>query len=248
MNWHGSSDVESARWTRLWEIFHEALDKPAAQRSGFLTAACEGDDALRAEIEELIASAEDDSTLLDTPVTDITPQQLQQASDPLVGDRIGVYRIRSAVGEGGMGVVYDANQEEPVKRRVALKLIKPGMDTREVIARFENERQALALMSHPNIAAVLDAGATPAGRPFFVMEYVAGIPITEYCDKHRLTLRERIELFMPVCDALQHAHQKGIIHRDIKPSNVLVAMQDGRPMPKVIDFGVAKALDRQLTE
>ena len=147
-----------------------------------------------------------------------------------------------------MGVVYMAEQEKPVRRRVALKIIKPGMDTGQVIARFEAERQALALMDHPNIAKVLDAGTTDTGRPYFVMELVKGVPITEYCDRNQLTPRERLELFMPVCQAIQHAHQKGIIHRDIKPSNVLVTLHDGKPVPKVIDFGVAKAIDQRLTE
>ncbi len=145
-------------------------------------------------------------------------------------------------------MVYMAEQTEPVERRVALKIIKPGMDTRQVIARFEAEEQALAMMDHPNIAKVLDAGTTDSGRPYFVMELVNGIPITEYCDQQQLTARERLELFIPVCQAVQHAHQKGIIHRDIKPTNVLVALYDGRPVPKVIDFGVAKAIGGQLTE
>ena len=147
-----------------------------------------------------------------------------------------------------MGVVYMAEQTEPVKRRVALKIIKPGMDTRQVIARFEAERQALSLMEHPHIAKVLDAGATASGRPYFVMELVKGHPITQYCDEHQLTPRERLELFLPVCQAIQHAHQKGIIHRDIKPSNVLVAEYDEQAVPKVIDFGVAKAISQPLTE
>jgi eukaryotic-like serine/threonine-protein kinase len=165
-----------------------------------------------------------------------------------LGTRIGPYTLVEAIGEGGMGSVYRAEQVDPVKRTVALKLIKAGMDTRHVLARFEAERQALALMDHPNIARVLDAGATDAGRPFFVMELVRGVPITKFCDEHGLTPRERLELFIPVCQAIQHAHQKGIIHRDIKPSNVLVAMYDGRPVPKVIDFGVAKATEGQFAE
>ena len=161
---------------------------------------------------------------------------------------IGPYKLLEQIGEGGMGVVYLAEQTQPVRRKVALKIIKPGMDTRQVIARFEAERQALALMDHPNIAKVLDAGATDTGRPYFVMELVKGVPITTYCDTVHLTPRERLELFIPVCQAIQHAHQKGIIHRDIKPSNVLVTMVDGKPVPKVIDFGVAKAIDQRLTE
>ena len=156
--------------------------------------------------------------------------------------------LREQIGEGGFGLVFVAEQTEPVKRKVALKIIKPGMDTREVIARFEAERQALAMMDHPNIARVLDAGATETGRPYFVMELVRGIPITAYCDKNQLPPRERLELFVTVCQAIQHAHQKGIIHRDIKPSNVLVTSHDGKPVAKVIDFGVAKAIHQQLTE
>ena len=147
-----------------------------------------------------------------------------------------------------MGVVYMAEQQEPVRRKVALKIIKPGMDSRQVIARFEAERQALAMMDHQNIARVLDAGTTQGGRPYFVMELVHGVPITQFCDDNKLTPRERLELFVPVCQAIQHAHQKGIIHRDIKPSNVLVTMYDDKPVPKVIDFGVAKAIEQRLTE
>ena len=163
-------------------------------------------------------------------------------------ERVGPYRILERIGEGGMGVVYLAEQQEPIRRRVALKLIKLGMDTEQVIARFESERQALALMSHPNVARVLEAGATAEGRPFFVMEYVAGIPITDYCDRYHLSLRERLELFLQACEAIQHAHQKGLIHRDIKPSNVLVTTEEDRPVVKVIDFGVAKATTQRLTE
>ena len=164
------------------------------------------------------------------------------------GQRIGRYKLLSVLGEGGMGVVYLAEQAEPIIRKVAVKLIKLGMDTKQVVARFESERQALALMDHPNVARVLDAGATDNGRPFFVMEYVPGISITKYCDKHRLTTRERLSLFVQVCNAIQHAHQKGIIHRDLKPSNVLVSVKDGQTVPKVIDFGVAKATEQPLTE
>src|SRR5271165_3748933 len=164
------------------------------------------------------------------------------------GDLIGPYKLLQKIGEGGMGVVFMAEQTQPVRRKVALKVIKPGMDTRQVVARFEAERQALAIMDHPSIARVLDAGATESGRPYFVMELVKGVPITEYCDRNHLTPRERLELFIPGCRAIQHAHQKGVIHRDIKPSNVLVTLHDGHPVPKVIDFGVAKAIDQRLTE
>ena len=160
----------------------------------------------------------------------------------------GRYKLLETLGQGGMGAVFMAQQTEPVKRLVALKLIKLGMDSRQILARFAAERQALALMDHPNIAKVLDAGATDSGRPFFVMELVKGVPITRFCDERQLAPRERLELFIPVCHAIQHAHQKGVIHRDIKPTNVLVALYDDRPMPKVIDFGVAKAAGSQLTD
>ena len=170
-------------------------------------------------------------------------------SEPQIGQIIaGRYKLLEQIGEGGMGTVFMAQQTEPVKRLVALKVIIAGMDSKAVLARFEAERQALAIMDHPNIARVLDAGATETGRPFFVMELVKGIPITRYCDERRLTLRQRLELFVPVCQAIQHAHQKGVIHRDIKPSNVLVAMFDDRPVPKVIDFGLAKAAGQPLTD
>src|SRR5262249_16972302 len=164
------------------------------------------------------------------------------------GALVGPYKLLQPMGEGGMGAVWLAQQHEPVKRLVAVKLIKAGMDSAQVLARFEAERQALALMDHPHIARVLDAGTTDSGRPYFVMDLVKGVPITEYCDQNRLTPKERLELFIPVCQAIQHAHQKGIIHRDLKPSNVLVALHDGRPVPRVIDFGVAKAIDQRLTE
>src|SRR5208337_2263754 len=164
------------------------------------------------------------------------------------GDKIGRYKLLEKIGEGGCGVVYVAEQEEPVRRRVALKVIKLGMDTKQVVARFEAERQALALMDHPNIAKVLDGGATETGRPFFVMELVRGVRITDYCDEHHLSMSDRLALFTQVCRAIQHAHQKGIIHRDIKPSNILVSVHDGVPVPKVIDFGIAKAINQRLTD
>src|SRR5262249_29773551 len=164
------------------------------------------------------------------------------------GTVIGPYRLMEQIGEGGMGLVFVAEQTQPVRRKVALKVIKPGLDSRPVVARFEAERQALALMDHPNIAQVHDGGTTESGRPYFVMELVKGVPITEYCDQNRLTTRQRLELFLPVCHAVQHAHQKGIIHRDLKPSNVLVAVHDVTPAGKVSDFGVAKAMGRRLTD
>src|SRR6185436_5999178 len=165
-----------------------------------------------------------------------------------IGDKIGRYKLMEQLGEGGMGIVFVAEQKEPVRRTVALKVIKPGMDTRQVVARFEAERQALAMMNHPNIAKVLDAGATEVGRPYFVMELVRGIRITDYCDQANLSTKERLDLFIKVCQAIQHAHQKGIIHRDIKPSNILVTLHDGVPVPKVIDFGIAKATEGRLTD
>ena len=171
-----------------------------------------------------------------------------QPSSEGPGAVIGPYKLLQAIGEGGFGMVYMAEQEHPVRRRVAVKILKPGMDTAQVIARFDAERQALAMMDHQNIARVLDAGATPTGRPYFAMELVRGVPVTKYCDDNHLTPRQRLELFVPICQAIQHAHQKGVIHRDIKPSNVLIMLSDGKPVPKVIDFGLAKALDQRLTE
>ena len=176
----------------------------------------------------------------------LTPEERHDAEAPSAV--IDAYKLLEQIGEGGMGVVYMAEQTQPIHRKVALKIIKPGMNSRQVIARFEAERRRLALMDHPNIAKVFDAGSTASGRPYFVMELVKGIPITEYCDRAHLTPRERLELLVSVCQAIQHAHQKGIIHRDIKPSNVLVSLYDGKPVPKVIDFGVAKAIDQRLTE
>ncbi len=171
-----------------------------------------------------------------------------QLADKNIGQKIDNYKILESIGEGGMGMVYLAEQTKPVKRKVALKIIKLGMDTKEVVARFRAEQQALAVMDHPNIAKVYDAGATDTGRPYFVMELIRGIPITSYCDSHKLTTKERLEIFIPICKAVQHAHQKGIIHRDLKPSNILVAEENDKPVVKIIDFGIAKAVDNRLTE
>jgi serine/threonine protein kinase len=178
------------------------------------------------------------------------PSRTLDAGRPMyeLGSRIGRYKLLSILGEGGCGIVYLAEQERPVRRRVALKLVKPGMDTKQVIARFEAERQALALLNHPNIAHVHDAGTTETGRPYFAMEYVKGVPIIEHCDRQKLTIEERLRLFLEVCEAIQHAHQKGIIHRDIKPSNILIFIEGEKAVPKVIDFGIAKALSQPLTE
>jgi serine/threonine protein kinase/tetratricopeptide (TPR) repeat protein len=230
------------------------FDDPSDQQA-FLDAACVGQPELRSRVEALLQQ-QAESLAEDRPTAGYTPTPPED-----VGHRLGPYKLLQKLGEGGMGVVFLAEQEQPVKRRVAVKIIKSGMDSAHVLARFEQERQALAMMDHPNIAKVLDAGTTDSplspggrgvggegGRPFFVMELVKGVPVTKFCDQECLTLRERLELFLPVCQAVQHAHQKGIIHRDLKPSNVLVAQYDGKPVPKVIDFGVAKSTGPKLTE
>jgi serine/threonine protein kinase/tetratricopeptide (TPR) repeat protein len=227
------------------EIFHQARARSPDEQPGFLEQACAGDRSLRAAVEALLRANVGATGFLEQPspvvTVDVPPREN-------AGTVIGSYKLLEQIGEGGMGTVWMAQQTEPVKRVVALKLIKAGMDSKQVIARFEAERQALALMDHPNIARVLDGGTTESGRPYFVMDLVKGMPITKYCDEHHLTPRQRLELFVPVCLAIQHAHQKGIIHRDLKPSNVLVALYDGRPVPKVIDFGVAKAAGQSLTD
>jgi WD40 repeat protein/serine/threonine protein kinase len=231
------------------EVFLDALDVgPTGDRAAFLDAACGGDPALRAEVEGLLAHHPRVGAFLATAVRDpdATAAHVEAADGP--GTVVGAYRLMEQIGEGGFGLVFVAEQTHPVRRQVALKVIKPGMDTREVVARFEVERQALALMDHPNIARVFDAGATPAGRPFFVMELVRGSAVTQYCDAHQLAPRDRLGLFVDLCGAVQHAHQKGVIHRDIKPSNVLVASYDGTPVVKVIDFGIAKAVGPALTD
>ena len=287
------------------EIFLNAVEIASpAERAALLDEACRGNPELRRRVEALLQAHERPESLLDKAAvsadvdltTDAAATMPFRAEQP--GTQIGPYKLLQQIGEGGMGTVFMAEQTHPVQRKVAIKIIKPGMDSRQVIARFEAERQALALMDHPNIAKVLDAGTIGGspksearnpkqiqstksknpnesvqgvsniggsdleivldfdirasdfsqGRPYFVMELVKGTAITQYCDEHRLTPRERLDLFIPVCQALQHAHQKGIIHRDIKPSNVLVALYDGKPVPKVIDFGVAKATGQQLTE
>jgi eukaryotic-like serine/threonine-protein kinase len=226
-------------------LFAEALLRTSpAERAAYLDHACGADAALRGRVEALLRAAEHAGDFLEQPPDGLRDVEL--AEKP--GDRIGRYKLLEQIGEGGCGVVYMAEQEEPVRRRVALKVIKLGMDTRSVIARFEAERQALALMDHPNIAKVFDGGATPTGRPYFVMELVRGVRITEYCDEARLSTEARLQLFIQICQAVQHAHQKGIIHRDLKPSNILVTVNDGVPVPKVIDFGIAKATGQRLTD
>ena len=228
-------------------IFAAALRKaPGAERRAFLDEACAGNEAQRQRVERLLDADDRTAGILERGPDGATTPHEPPGERP--GDRVGPYKLLQQIGEGGMGAVYMAEQEQPVRRRVALKIIKPGMDSRQVIARFEAERQALAMMDHQNIARVLDAGTTASGRPYFVMELVHGVPITQFCDENHLTPRQRLELFVPVCQAIQHAHQKGIIHRDIKPSNLLVTMYDDKPVPKVIDFGVAKAVEQRLTE
>ncbi len=236
------------RPSNIDDIYLAAMERSSAEeRLGYLESACAGNPELRRRVERLLEVQGNIGSFLEAPAPEICPTLTQPVSEKS-GTQIGPYKLLQQIGEGGMGVVYMAEQSEPVQRKVALKLIKPGMDSRQVIARFEAERQALAMMDHVNIARVLDAGATESGRPYFVMELVHGVPITKYCDDNRLTPRQRLELFVPVCQAIQHAHQKGIIHRDIKPSNVMVTLYDGKPVPKVIDFGVAKATEQKLTE
>jgi len=244
-----------ANWNpRANAIFLDALDIPPEVRESFLAKACGVDKSLRTEVDALLQAHAAAGSMLEraAPAPTLTADHAANATSSgggeTPGTRIGAYKLLQLIGEGGMGTVWMAEQTEPVKRKVALKVIKPGLDSGQIIARFEAERQALALMDHPNIARVLDAGSTEAGRPFFVMELVKGIPITRYCDDSRLTPRQRLALFVPVCQAVQHAHQKGIIHRDLKPSNVLVASFDDRPVPKVIDFGIAKATNQELTD
>ena len=238
---------DAARLERAGEIFFAVRGLGLAARDEAIEAACGGDAKLRALVMLLIRGA-DAPMPIEGLADDIRAAADGDARGDGDGDRIGNYRLLSRIGEGGFGVVYEAEQERPVRRRVALKIIKLGMDTRQVVARFEAERQALALMDHPNIAKVFDAGATPTGRPYFVMELVKGSPATAYCDEHRLGIRERLDIVATVCEALQHAHQKGVIHRDIKPSNVLVATIDGKVVAKIIDFGIAKATSARLTE
>jgi eukaryotic-like serine/threonine-protein kinase len=249
---------------RVEEIFYDALEvKAPDKRKAFLDHACAGDSKLRSAVEEMLSMQTDvERFFRDGRPVQAQAREISQAmadapglresvgavlsTEEEIGKRIGPYKLLQKIGEGGCGSVYMAEQEVPVRRRVALKVIKLGMDTKNVIARFEAERQALAMMDHPNIARVLDASATEAGRPYFVMELVRGVKITAYCDENCLDARRRLDLFIQVCHAIQHAHQKGIIHRDIKPSNILITMHDGVPVPKVIDFGIAKATNGQL--
>jgi serine/threonine protein kinase len=238
---------------RVQAVFLAAVEaKDPAERAAIVNSQCTGDDELRARVEALLRAHDQSGELPDVGTLDFAgkPQvsvagPVAAASGKIIADR---YRLLEEIGEGGMGTVWVAEQLQPVRRRVALKLIKPGMDSRQVLARFEAERQALAVMDHPNIAKVLDGGVTEQGSPFFAMEYVKGVPITQFCDEARITVEGRLALFVQVCQAVQHAHQKGIVHRDLKPSNILVCLYDGHPVPKVIDFGLAKAINQPLTE
>lgn len=223
---------------RLEDLFDRAAELPPAERIAFAERECGSNEALRRELRRLLEGLSGDDVL----------GTIQGGAPSRAGTRIGSYTLLERIGEGGMGEVYAAEQVEPVRRRVAIKIIKPGMDSAQVVLRFEAERQALARMEHPYIARVYDGGTTGDGRPYFVMEYVDGVPLTEFCDQQRLTTRERLELFLDICGGVQHAHQKGIIHRDLKPSNLLVTREDGRPTPKIIDFGVARATTGHLTE
>jgi serine/threonine protein kinase/tetratricopeptide (TPR) repeat protein len=235
------------QFNRARSIFLEAIEERPQRWPAILEQACAGDGRLRAEVERLLRAQAELGPFHEA----VRPAQLATVDAPVAecpGTTLGPYKLLEEIGEGGFGMVYLAEQTEPIRRTVALKVIKAGMDTRQALARFEAERQALALMNHPNIAGVLDAGATEQGRPFFVMELVKGLPITEFCDQNQLAPEARLTLFLDVCAALQHAHQKGVIHRDVKPSNVLVTWHDGRPVVKVIDFGIARATGQKLTE
>ncbi|HEV3298221.1 MAG TPA: protein kinase [Planctomycetaceae bacterium] len=229
------------------ELFEAAIELAPEDRAAYLDSVCGADAALRLRLEGLLRKHDEAKSFLEVPPPELA-QTVNQPAIEEAGTQVGPYKLLEPIGEGGFGVVFMADQHAPVRRRVALKIIKPGMDSRQVLARFEVERQALALMDHPNIARALDAGVTASGRPYFVMELVRGVPITDYCDQANLVVHERLDLFVQVCRAVQHAHQKGIIHRDLKPSNILVTLLDGRPVPKVIDFGIAKAINQPLTQ
>jgi serine/threonine protein kinase/tetratricopeptide (TPR) repeat protein len=245
--------MDPNRWERAKTLFHDVLELSPERRQPYLQGACREDEGLQREVEELLRAHDRLGPWLASPTLGSGAHGSRPGASTLsdseqAGTRIGRYKLLERIGEGGFGEVWMAEQEAPVRRQVALKVIKLGMDTRHVVARFEQEREALALMEHPNIAKVLDGGATESGRPYFVMELVRGLPITSFCDQEELSIADRLSLFQQVCNAVQHAHQKGIIHRDLKPSNVLVTLHDGRPVPKVIDFGIAKATDAELTQ
>jgi non-specific serine/threonine protein kinase/serine/threonine-protein kinase len=262
--------MNNDRHARILELLIKAVDLSENERRAYLSEACKDAPELQNEVESILADEEKSMMIFNilnrgpgTPYRDVNEllvdlrsfikrsEEPAEKREPLDREELkGIddYKLLEPLGEGGMGIVYLADQVKPVRRRVALKIIKLGMDTKQVVARFEAERQALAVMNHPNIARVYDAGATETGRPYFVMELVRGMPITDYCDHHKLTTNDRLDLFIPVCQAVQHAHQKGVIHRDLKPSNVLVTVGDEGPVPKIIDFGIAKAIEHRLTE
>ena len=251
-----TSDLSPERWKKISALIDAALDLPADQRSAYLDRACPSDPGLRAEVETLLEAAHGPGSFLEKP-GGVLPESLlkemrdreDRDADSMIGQVVGHWRLVRRLGQGGMGVVYLAERTGgEFSQNAAMKLIRHGMDSKEVLARFETERQALGLMDHPAIAKIYDAGSTPDGRPYFAMEHVQGVPITEHCDRHNLSIDERLDLFVQVCEGVQHAHQKAVIHRDLKPSNVLVAIQDGRPVVKIIDFGIAKAVARRLTE
>ncbi len=245
-----TTDDSNTDWNELWNIFHEALALDDKDRQAFIDRICANDGDIGSQLEKLLvahASVDEDKLpQLESLFDSEDPPAL--SDDPMPGDQLGSYEIREQIGSGGMGTVYLAQQTEPVKRSVALKLLQYGMATRDIVARFGAERQALALMGHSNIARIFDAGVTETGRPYFVMEYVPGSPITEYCDRHKLDIDARLQLFLAVCDGVFHAHQKGIIHRDLKPSNIIVTEENGLPAPKIIDFGIAKATELRLSD
>ncbi len=241
--------MTTENFEKAGEIFQNAVEiEDSEKRKRYLDDACKDDKKLRAEVDALFKAHEQAGDFLGTAAFDANVTLDLPAQGEPAGTKIGRYELLSLIGEGGMGLVYLAEQKEPIRRKVALKIIKPGMDSRQIIARFEAERQALALLDHPNVAHVFDAGVTETGRPYFVMEYVEGTSITQYCDKKTLSIEQRLELFSQVCDGIHHAHQKGIIHRDVKPSNILVAVHGERAVPKIIDFGIAKAVTQSLTE
>src|SRR5215471_11310883 len=223
------------QWQKIKEIVGSALEQPPEERGAYLDHACSNDPELRAEVESLLSAYHDTQGLPESPWSDTSSDTVSQSTD------IGPYRLLKELGSGGMGQVWLAEQTEPVRRQVALKLIRAGMYDAATVQRFKAERQSLAMMDHPAIAKVFDAGTTAVGQPYLVMEYVDGLPISDYCDSRQLSIHDRLELLMRVCEGVQHAHQKAIIHRDLKPSNLLVAEVDGKPAPKIIDFGVAKA-------
>lgn len=233
-------------------IFYAALELTSqAERAAYIKKACGDDSSLLKRVQTLLEAHQAQDKFLEMPEVQPTDPDATQADSPEFegpGTKIGRYELLELVGEGGMGLVYLAEQKKPVKRRVALKIIRPGMDSIQVIARFEAERQALAVLDHPNIAHVFDAGTSKTGRPYFVMEHVKGTSITRYCDERKLSIEQRLRLFEEVCEGIHHAHQKGIIHRDLKPSNILVSVHGDRAVPKIIDFGIAKAITQPLTE